>query len=156
MKEKLDFYESILREYPEVITKNQFYRIAHISKATALFLLQSGKVPCKDSGKKTRRYKISTDDVILYRTDNLYAVIQREIKEKEELQIDRQQQKDGKAYEEEPYINEDEEPDIAEDDETQNAERRIRKKSITAFKNCDGHILSSTRPSKGNRGCSDA
>ena len=32
-----------------------------------------------------------------YRTDNLYAVIQREIKEKEELQIDRQQQKGGKA-----------------------------------------------------------
>ena len=52
MKEKLDFYESIRREYPEVITKDQFYRIAHISKATALFLLQSGKVPCKDSGKK--------------------------------------------------------------------------------------------------------
>ena len=52
MKEKLDFYESIRREYPEVITKDQFYRIAHISKATALFLLQSGKVPYKDSGKK--------------------------------------------------------------------------------------------------------
>ena len=45
MKEKLDYYESIRREYPEVITKDQFYRIAHISKATALFLLQSGKVP---------------------------------------------------------------------------------------------------------------
>ena len=69
MKEKLDFYESIRREYPEVITKDQFYRIAHISKATALFLLQSGKVPCKDSGKKTRRYKIRTDDVILYLID---------------------------------------------------------------------------------------
>ena len=69
MKEKLDFYESIRREYPEVITKDQFYRIAHISKATALFLLQSGKVPCMDSGKKTRRYKIRTDDVILYLID---------------------------------------------------------------------------------------
>lgn len=37
------------------------------------------------------------DKVRPYRTDNLYAVIQREIKEKEELQIDRQQQKGGKA-----------------------------------------------------------
>ena len=36
------------------------------------------------------------DKVRPYRTDNLYAVIQREIKEKEELQIDRQQQKGGK------------------------------------------------------------
>ena len=69
MKDKLEYYESIRREYPEVITKDQFYRIAHISKATALFLLQSGKVPCKDSGKKTRRYKIRTDDVILYLID---------------------------------------------------------------------------------------
>lgn len=69
MKDKLGYYESIRREYPEVITKDQFYRIAHISKATALFLLQSGKVPCKDSGKKTRRYKIRTDDVILYLID---------------------------------------------------------------------------------------
>ena len=69
IKEKLEYYEPIRREYPEVITKDQFYRIAHISKATALFLLQSGKVPCKDSGKKTRRYKISTDDVILYLID---------------------------------------------------------------------------------------
>ena len=51
-KEKLEYYEPIRREYPEVITKDQFYRIAHISKATALFLLQSGKVPYKDSGKK--------------------------------------------------------------------------------------------------------
>lgn len=69
MKEKLEYYESIRRQYPEVISKDQFYRIAHISKATALFLLQSGKVPCKDSGKKTRRYKIRTDDVILYMID---------------------------------------------------------------------------------------
>ena len=69
MKEKLDIYESIRCEYAEVITKAQFYRIAHISKATALFLLQSGKVPCKDSGKKTRRYKIRTYDVILYLID---------------------------------------------------------------------------------------
>ena len=37
------------------------------------------------------------DKVRPYRTDNLYAVIQREIKEKEELQIDRKQQKGGKA-----------------------------------------------------------
>ena len=40
---------------------------------------------------------LTTDKVRPYRTDNLYAVIQREIKEKEELQIDRKQQKGGKA-----------------------------------------------------------
>ena len=53
----------IRRAYPETISKEQFYRIAHISKATALHLLQNGLVPCKDTGKKTRRYTIRTDDV---------------------------------------------------------------------------------------------
>ena len=37
------------------------------------------------------------DRVRPYRTDNLYAVIQREIKEKEELQIEQCSQKSGKA-----------------------------------------------------------
>lgn len=37
------------------------------------------------------------DRVRPYRTDNLYAVIQREIKEKEELQIEQYSQKSGKA-----------------------------------------------------------
>ena len=48
------------------MSKDQFYQIAHISKATALFLLKNGLVPCEDSGKKTRRYTIKTDDVIEY------------------------------------------------------------------------------------------
>ena len=37
------------------------------------------------------------DRVRPYRTENLYAVIQREIKEKEELQIEQYSQKSGKA-----------------------------------------------------------
>ena len=35
-------YDAIRRAYPETISKEQFYRIAHISKATALHLLQNG------------------------------------------------------------------------------------------------------------------
>lgn len=69
MTENMKYYEAIRREYPETISKDQFYRIAHISKATALHLLQNGLVPCKDSGKKTRRYTIRTDDVIFYMID---------------------------------------------------------------------------------------
>lgn len=66
MIEKTKYYDEIRKQYPETISKEQFYRIAHISKATALYLLQSGLVPCKDSGKKTRRYTIRIDDVIFY------------------------------------------------------------------------------------------
>lgn len=69
MIESVKYYEVLRSEYPETISKDQFYRMAHISKATALYLLQSGLVPCKDSGKKTRRYTIRTDDVICYMID---------------------------------------------------------------------------------------
>ncbi len=43
---------------PEIITKDQLYKICHISKSTALYLLRSGKIPCEYNGKKTRCYKI--------------------------------------------------------------------------------------------------
>lgn len=69
MTENMKYYDAIRREYPETISKDQFYRIAYISKATALHLLQNGLVPCRDSGKKTRRYTIRIDDVIYYLID---------------------------------------------------------------------------------------
>lgn len=56
-------------EIPDVITKDQLYRICHISKATALYLLQSGKIPCEFTGKRTRCYKIKKQDVITYLKD---------------------------------------------------------------------------------------
>lgn len=61
----MDFNE--LRElYPKIITMEQFYRIAHISKRKANWLLTNGVIPCEDSGKQTRRFKIRLDDVIDY------------------------------------------------------------------------------------------
>lgn len=53
-------------EIPEVITKEQLYKICHISKSTALYLIKSGKIPCECSGGKTRCYKIKKEDVITY------------------------------------------------------------------------------------------
>ncbi|MFR1343626.1 MAG: helix-turn-helix domain-containing protein [Anaerovoracaceae bacterium] len=53
----------------DVIDKEQFYKICHISKSTARYLLQSGKVPCKYIGKRTRCYKIKKEDVIDYLKD---------------------------------------------------------------------------------------
>ena len=51
---------------PDIITKDQLYKICHISKSTALYLLRSGKIPCEYTGKKTRCYKIKKADVITY------------------------------------------------------------------------------------------
>ena len=45
-------FDAIRRAYPETISKDQFYRIAHSSKATALHLLQNGLVPCRTLAKK--------------------------------------------------------------------------------------------------------
>ena len=47
----------------EIITKEQLYKILHISKRRAKFLLDNGYIPCIDTGKKTRRYQIKLSDV---------------------------------------------------------------------------------------------
>lgn len=62
MKENAINWDAI----PDIITKDQLYRICHISKSTALYLLLSGKIPCEYTGKKTRCYKIKKEDVIKY------------------------------------------------------------------------------------------
>ena len=62
-KQTIDYLKST---YPDVITKDQFYRICHISKKTASYLLDNGLVPCTNSGKQTRKYKIHIDDVITF------------------------------------------------------------------------------------------
>ena len=59
-------YADILTQYPDTITKEQMYQICHISKRTALYLLESGLVPSQCTGKKTRKYTIATVDVIAY------------------------------------------------------------------------------------------
>lgn len=57
-------YNYLKDQYPNVISKEQLWKICKISKYTAQFYLTSGIIPCKDSGKKTRRYSIRIDDVI--------------------------------------------------------------------------------------------
>ncbi len=59
-------YTEILEHYPSIITLEQFYRICHISKRKAKWLLENGVVPCQDSGKKTHRFKIQTINIVLY------------------------------------------------------------------------------------------
>ena len=62
MKENASNWDAV----PDVITKDQLYRICHISKSTARYLLQSGKIPCYYTGKQTRCYQIKKEDVIAY------------------------------------------------------------------------------------------
>lgn len=48
------------------LSKEQFYKECHISKRTALWLIQSGLVPAIDTGRRTCRYLIARDDVETY------------------------------------------------------------------------------------------
>jgi hypothetical protein len=62
-------YGFLINRYPEFVTKDQFYKICHISKNTALYYLRNGFIPCIDSGKKTRRYKIAIKDIVFFLQD---------------------------------------------------------------------------------------
>lgn len=57
-------YGYLREQYPAVISKDQLYRICHISKRKALWLLEHGVISCEDSGKQTRRFRIQLEDVI--------------------------------------------------------------------------------------------
>ena len=58
--------ERILRDYPETISKEQFYELCQISKNHARELLTSGVVPCQITRRATHKYVIATADVIAY------------------------------------------------------------------------------------------
>lgn len=68
METTIECYD-LLQKYPDTMSKDQFFRICHISKRHAKYLLDSGLVPCTDSGKKTRKYTIRTQDVMAYLAD---------------------------------------------------------------------------------------
>lgn len=59
-------YRYLRREYPETISMEQLYRICHISKRKARWLLEHGVIPCQDSGKQTRRFSIRLEEVIRF------------------------------------------------------------------------------------------
>lgn len=57
------------QKYPEIINKEQMRIACHISKQTALYLLQFNLIPHTCTGKKTRCYAIKKSDVIAFMND---------------------------------------------------------------------------------------
>lgn len=66
MKKQSCKYQWILDTYPETITKEQLYKLCHVSKKTAQHYLVNGIIPCMNTGKKTRQYTIRTVDVVKF------------------------------------------------------------------------------------------
>ena len=56
----MDYREINWDEVPDVISKELFRKLCHVSKRTAKYLLDSGKVPCKNTKQATHKYKISS------------------------------------------------------------------------------------------------
>lgn len=65
----MKYTEKEFEGYPDLMTKEQMRIACHISKRTALFLLQSKLIPSVNSGKKTRCYKIKKKDIIEFMND---------------------------------------------------------------------------------------
>ena len=59
-------YRELMERYPCYVSKEQLYVICRISKQSAKHLLDTGIIPCEDTGKKTRRYRIAMKDIIAY------------------------------------------------------------------------------------------
>lgn len=62
-------YKQLKKELPPRISKEKFYKVCHISKATALHLFEVGLVPVIDTGKINNRYYVAKEDVLFYLKD---------------------------------------------------------------------------------------
>lgn len=51
---------------PGIITKEQLYKLLHISKRKAKWMLDEGIIPCQNRGTKTHTYLIRMEDVRIY------------------------------------------------------------------------------------------
>jgi len=59
-------YDNLKEIYPEFVSLEQFHQICKIAKRSAKYLIENKLIPVIDSGKKTWRYSIALDDVIIY------------------------------------------------------------------------------------------
>ena len=58
--------QDLLASYPDPMGRTDFRKACRIGTRTSIYLLQSGLVPCENTGKQTRCYKIAKADVAAY------------------------------------------------------------------------------------------
>ena len=58
--------QDLLAPYPDPMGRTDFRKACRIGARTSIYLLQSGLVPCENTGKQTRCYKIAKSDVAAY------------------------------------------------------------------------------------------
>ena len=60
------YYKELLKLCPDTISKEQLYKLCHISKRAAKYYLDLGIIRCTNNGKATHRYTIRTKDAIAF------------------------------------------------------------------------------------------
>ena len=60
------YYRNILKQYPETISKEQLWKLLHISKRVAKHYLDHGIIPCESNGQATHKYTIRTADAVAF------------------------------------------------------------------------------------------
>ena len=58
--------QDLLATYPDPMGRTDFRKACRIGTRTSIYLLQSGLVPCENTGKQTRCYTIAKADVAAY------------------------------------------------------------------------------------------
>ena len=58
--------QDLLAPYPDPMGRTDFRKACRIGTRTSIYLLQIGLVPCENTGKQTRCYKIAKADVAAY------------------------------------------------------------------------------------------
>ena len=58
--------QDLLATYPDPMGRTDFRKACRIGTRTSIYLLQIGLVPCENTGKQTRCYKIAKADVADY------------------------------------------------------------------------------------------
>lgn len=58
--------KEIRKAYPDPLTLDSVRKILHISKRKASWLLRHGYIPCENTGKQTRQYRVRVEDLFGY------------------------------------------------------------------------------------------
>lgn len=54
----------------EIISLEQLYKMLHISKRKAAWMLKNGIIPCEIRGTSTHKYSVRKEDVLAYMAKN--------------------------------------------------------------------------------------
>jgi len=62
----METHTALKNKYPDFLSLDELSRVCKIAKRSARYLVEHGIIPAIDTGKRTWRYQININDVIIY------------------------------------------------------------------------------------------